>query len=437
MTPTVERMDEQARAILRQNDRGGYTIPTAGLYPYQWNWDSVFVALGFMEFDEPRAWAELETLFQAQWPNGMVPHIVFRHDDPDYFPGPSVWGTDALDLPMPTSGISQPPVAATAIHWMVDAARDKQAALSKARALLPKLNAWHQWWVEARDPDRLGVVAMSHPWESGRDNLPDWDAPGDAIDVRAIGDYTRRDTSHIDTAMRPKKKDYDRYLALVQFGKSKNWDPAAIAAESPFWVADVGVSAILLRADRDLLALAERLTPGDRMISQARARIARLEAGFDRLWDPSQGAFCNKDLRTEAFAPAATAATLLCFYAGVGTPVQRTRVIEMATGWAEKVRYMCPSFDPTSDLFDPLRYWRGPTWAIFNFMIGVGLWEAGETALAGRIKRDTQALMEAHGFAEYYSAVDGTSAGGDAFSWTAAVWLSWISPSLKEHKKTG
>ena len=33
-------LDDQARAILKQNDRGGYTIPTNGLYPYQWNWDS-------------------------------------------------------------------------------------------------------------------------------------------------------------------------------------------------------------------------------------------------------------------------------------------------------------------------------------------------------------------------------------------------------------
>ena len=176
---------------------------------------------------------------------------------------------------------------------------------------------------------------------------------------------------------------------------------------------------------------------GDPMIAASRARIARLEAGFDRFWNPSLGGFCNKDLRTGAFAPAVTAASLLCFYAGVGSAEQRARVIDTASGWAEKVRYMCPSFDPTSDLFDPLRYWRGPAWAIFNFMIGVGLSEAGETALAERVKRDTQALMQAHGFAEYYSAVDGTPAGGDAFSWTAAVWLSWISPSLREHKKTG
>ncbi len=35
-----------AGAILRANDRGGYCVPTARLYPFQWNWDSAFVAHG-------------------------------------------------------------------------------------------------------------------------------------------------------------------------------------------------------------------------------------------------------------------------------------------------------------------------------------------------------------------------------------------------------
>lgn len=101
-------LDEQARAVLRGNDRGGYSVPTDGLYPYQWNWDSGFAAWGFAQFDLPRAWSELETLFSGQWPTGMLPHILFHRPDPGYFPGPEVWGTEGLG-PVPSSGISQPP----------------------------------------------------------------------------------------------------------------------------------------------------------------------------------------------------------------------------------------------------------------------------------------------------------------------------------------
>lgn len=69
------KLDQQAREILHRNDRGGYTVPTHGLYPFQWNWDSAFVALGFAEFDRDRAWQEIETLVSAQWEDGMIPYI--------------------------------------------------------------------------------------------------------------------------------------------------------------------------------------------------------------------------------------------------------------------------------------------------------------------------------------------------------------------------
>ena len=75
---TDVELDQRAIAILRENEWGDYTLPTLGLYPYQWNWDSMFVALGFSEFDLDRAWREVETLFQGQWNNGMAAHIVFR-----------------------------------------------------------------------------------------------------------------------------------------------------------------------------------------------------------------------------------------------------------------------------------------------------------------------------------------------------------------------
>ena len=71
-------LNAQARDILIRNDRGGYTVPTHGLYPYQWNWDSAFVALGFAEFDRNRAWQEIETLISGQWDDGMIPHIIFH-----------------------------------------------------------------------------------------------------------------------------------------------------------------------------------------------------------------------------------------------------------------------------------------------------------------------------------------------------------------------
>ena len=80
---TPDQRDDAA-VVLHTNDRsaeGGrarYTVPTAGLYPFQWNWDSGFAAVGWSRIDEDRAWAEMETLLATQWPSGKVAHIVFH-----------------------------------------------------------------------------------------------------------------------------------------------------------------------------------------------------------------------------------------------------------------------------------------------------------------------------------------------------------------------
>ena len=84
----MTEMIEQARAILRRNDRGGYTVPTDRLYPFQWNWDSAFVAMGWATFDEARGFTEVERLLEGQWDDGLVPQIVFHAPSDDYFPGP-------------------------------------------------------------------------------------------------------------------------------------------------------------------------------------------------------------------------------------------------------------------------------------------------------------------------------------------------------------
>lgn len=417
------KLDLRAKEILRTNDRGGYTVPTAGLYPYQWNWDSAFVALGFAAFDIDRAWTEVESLLAGQWPDGMVPHIIFQRVDDSYFPGPDQWGTTTSP---PTSGITQPPVAATIVRRLHDLEPAKGGR--RAEAALAALDRWHEWFATARDPAGRGLVAIIHPWESGRDNLPDWDRPLSFVDTSKVGAYQRRDTQHVAADQRPHQHEYDRYLALVAFGRDNRWDPAAIAAGSPFWVADVGVNAILLRAERDLAALAGAL--GDSGIAdRATRRAKRLQDGLASLWSDAAGGYVSLDLRREEHATTLSAGAFLPFYAG-GVPADRAeRLIPTLRHWLDAVRYGVPSFDPTDPQFDPIRYWRGPIWAVVNWMIAEGLAGAGHADLADRIRADTRALIRRSGFYESFSPIDGRGCGGKDFSWTAAIWLAMTAPA--------
>lgn len=413
-------LNAQARDILIRNDRGGYTVPTHGLYPYQWNWDSAFVALGFAEFDRDRAWQEIETLVSGQWDDGMIPHIIFHKDDPGYFPGPSVWATGKTPA---TSGITQPPVLATIVRklWEDEGA---DPAHPRMRAMYAACLKSHRWFHAFRDPNGNGLVMVTHNWETGRDNSSEWDDALARVDTANVGHYQRRDTGHVDAAMRPTQNEYDRYVAILQFGRNCGWNHREIADNGPFRMVDVGMSMELLRANRDLLVMARALDD-QKVIAELEARIALSEAGMDWLWNEGAGAYCSRDAATGESSGLVTNASFLAFYAGVGNSAQHARLIAALERMTRSATYLVPSLEAGSRAYDHRRYWRGPIWLVVSYMAAQGLAEAGHHDWAERIRRDSASLIEKSGFYESFSPEDGSGSGGPDFSWTAAMWLAW------------
>ena len=412
------QLDDAARNILRQNSRGSYTVPTAKLYPFQWNWDSAFIACGLASFDIDRAWTELETLLAAQWDNGMVPHIVFHSPHADYFPGPDTWGTNGDNA---SSGITQPPVAATIARGLYE--RDRAVGRKRMAALFPRLLAWHRWFHAYRCES--GAIAATHPWETGRDNAPDWDLALAGVDTSRIQPFKRSDLEYVEKDMRPTGQDYDRYMALVQFGREVGWNEEKIRSDGPFRVADPTLTFTLLRANRDLRAIASEFSEP---VAEIDHWIDCLVAGSRTLWNPVLGAFDSVDLRSGNPSGSLSNASFLCWYAGLDEPAMLERLEEVL----EKARFGVPSYAPDADGFDSRRYWRGPVWAMMNMLIGIGLNEYGHVELARRVRNDVRLLILSGGFAEYFDPCDGEPAGGKNFSWTAAVWLAWATPTLKE-----
>jgi hypothetical protein len=410
---------QNAIDILRENDRGTYTVPTKGLYPFQWNWDSCLTALGQRHFDETRAWTEIETLFEHQWPCGMVPHIVFHQMDDGYFPGPDVWATGR---PVPTSGITQPAVAGFALKRLFERATDREQATRRASALLPKVAAWHRWFYATRDPKGEGLVAIIHPWESGRDNSIDWDGPFARVPTEGIAPYTRRDTQHADPAHRPTKEQYDRYLWLVEHFRALKWDTAKLHEASPFQVVDPGFNAILLRACADLADLAEIL--GDTALAaENRAFAAKGQAAMESLWSEAQGQYLCRDRVTGDLIDSASIGGLLAAFCAV--PPARAEAIA-ASIERHGTRYRVASHSPDDPRYDGKRYWRGPVWLVVNYMIADGLARAGQADAAARITASSLDLIRESGFAEYYDPQTGEPLGGGRFTWTAAMVLEFI-----------
>ncbi len=415
--PELPDLDNEARAILTANDRGGYTVPTEGLYPYQWNWDSAFAAYGFSTFDIPRAWAEVETLFSGQWENGMVPHILFHRPDTGYFPGPDVWGTEGQG-PIASSGISQPPVAATFIRRIYEADPDQGRA--HLERLVPKIERWHRWFMHWRSYEY--AICITHPWESGRDNAPDWDGAMAAIDPGDVGPYERRDLGHVDPAMRPTKEDYDRYIWLVQRGRRHRWDESRLWENRPFLVADPTMTFVLLRANRDLEVLARAVGYPDWDIYEMTGALCQ---GARFLWNQKTRAYDAFDVVAGKRCHSVSNASFLCWYGGLDAP----EALPTYDRVMARVPYGVPSYDPDGAKFDARRYWRGPVWGMMNLLIATGLADQGYTDRADALRAATAKLIAEHGFWEYFNPSDGTPAGGARFTWTAAIWLGWASPN--------
>jgi len=413
---TKDELFDVAAGILARNDRGDYTVPTHGLYPFQWNWDSCLVALGQRHVDERRAWHEIETLFAHQWDDGMVPHIIFHEPDDGYFPGPDIWATGQA---VPTSGITQPPVAGFAANRLFQQARDPELARERAGALLARIDRWHAWFHRCRDPVNTGLVALIHPWESGRDNSMDWDAAFERVPTDGVTPYERRDTQHADPAHRPTKAQYDRYIWLVEHFRSLGWDNELLHDASPFRIVDPGFNAILIRSCADLARLADALD--EPAIANAnRERAARGLAALESLWSEAHGQYLCFDRAADALVDSASIGGLLPAFAAIPAP-RLAALVARLDALAERCAFLVPSHDPHDTRFDAKRYWRGPAWLVVNYLIADGLRIGGERQAAERVERASLALIERGGFAEYYDPCTGDPCGGGSFTWTAAM----------------
>lgn len=409
---------ERARAVLEENRRGSYTVPAVGLYPYQWCWDTGPIVLGWGSLGEwDHAWAELELLVSAQWPSGMVPHIVFWEPSEDYFPGPDVWDTGRTP---PTTGLTQPPLPVSAAARLFTHDPDRARARERISLLWPRLVAWLGWIERARTGPHLAAVVV-HPWESGMDNSPAWDEPLAVCPQTTHEHLERRDVRTVSERQRPSTREYRHYLGIVETLRAAGWDTEDQVRDSPFAVEDPCFTAITARAAADLAEIA----PAAGQDGEAVARLAtQARAGLACLWDEDVGWYRAVDLRTGCFTGPPTASGLVALYGGVDGAHAR-RMAERLTGWADAVKYTVPSSDPEGRGYDPVRYWRGPVWVLVNWLAADGLRQSDLTDAAEHLHAQTRELVE-QGFAEYYDPRDGTGIGGQGFSWSAALTLAWL-----------
>jgi hypothetical protein len=420
VTSTLDDRELRTRAlaVLDGNRRDGFTVPQQGLYPYQWCWDTGPIALGWAAAGRwEQAWSEVERLLSAQWPSGLVPHIVFWDKDDSYFPGPDVWATGRHP---PTTGLTQPPLPAGAAARLFASDPDRDRALTSIRSLWPRLVAWMAWIERARCGPH-GACVIVHPWESGMDNSPSWDRPLSTVPEATHVHIERRDVATVSAKQRPSTRDYRRYLGIVESLRAAGWDTERQVADSPFAVEDPSFTAITAQAAAELAAIG---TAADLDVTQPERLAEAAVAGLDALWDDELGWFRPYDLRRRSATGPVTSSGLIALHAGVA-PARLQRMQSRLDSWSQAVPAGIPTTDPYDRAFDPIRYWRGPVWVLVNWLVADGLIRSGHDQRADALRSGTRALVE-EGFTEYYDPRNSSGIGGHGFSWSAALTLAWL-----------
>ena len=357
----------------------GYTVPNTEVYPWQWLWDSCFHALIWHELgDTDRALSELRSLFADQDHTGFVPHMRYTSQ-----PSASVefWGRRGA------SSITQPPMYGHALAQLdragvdvddrlVDAARGGLEFLLSSRRRLD------------------GLPVLCHPWESGADNSPRWDAwcPGGRFDLAAW------------------------HTVKGDLVRSVIHESGAPVVNPDFAVASVGFAALIAFNAREL---SERF--GVSFAGDVRAVVDGLSAR----WDAERGTWT--DVTPPGPADSSAVRTADAFL-----PLLVTRPTSSAAeaAWVTIMdpRAMSGDFGPRGvdrreSCYQPDHYWRGPCWPQLGYLLWLAARRHDRPAEAAALTETTRRGAIQSGLAEYWNADTGAGLGAIPQSWAGVALL--------------
>ena len=428
----TERVQE-AKLMLNSSWTGRHTRHAQDQYPHQWSWDAGFLAIGLACFKPDRARKELRSLFESQWANGMVPHIVFHAGEGlNYYPGPERWqadGVSGLNSEVRTSGCIQPPIHAFAAFTIYEHASDKDWARDFLEWIYPRLMQWHRYLYRERDPEDEGLIYIRHPWEAGMDNSPIWDSSMDRILVSEIeiSPYRRQDIEDKQLmSQRPKNLEYDRFTYLVDVYKRARYNEREIRRQSPFVIQDPLFNGILNRSNRSLEAMACILGQDE---TEPRRWYEQTCEGVQRkLWNEEDRWYYAYDMNEQEMITTKAINGLGPLFGGIPTSEQAGFLCEHLEngtfGFTDDIPYGLTSYTVEDDRFDPQNYWRGPIWGYTNWLAIKGLSEYRLYEMAYKTIGDQFIdLIVDTGFYEYWNPRNGEPLGVSPFQTNAALFL--------------
>jgi hypothetical protein len=369
--PTGAELADRAREVLeaawRDDPPGGFCVPNADTYPWQWLWDSCFHAVVWAHLGDDRALVELATSLRAQDADGFVPHIRYGRGP---YPHEAFWGRrDA-------SAVTQPPMYGHAVAELtrLGFTVPDEVADSARRGL--------RFLLLRRARSAAGLVELCHPWESGCDDSPRWDS------ALPRGSTWYEHKGHL--------------LATIER------TPGGAPMRNPaFPVASAGFNALVAWNARELLTVAAD--------DELRAGADELADALDTRWDAELLTWLDDGPTARTSGRVRTLDALLPLLLHPRPEAFATLTEPTAFG-AECGPRGVHVGEPT---FHPTAYWRGPAWPQLTYL----LWLAAMSSVNSRTTASALARSMVTGavrsrFSEYWDAATGDPLGASPQSWS-------------------
>ena len=351
-----------------------FTMPSKFVFRHQWLWDSAFHAIILSMLDVQVAEEELLNLFEAQKPDGRIPHEIFLSKEfcklfwkvDDYSP----WTT-------------QPPVIAIAIDYIVNRGASREFIERAFRAL----DRYDRWFREYRDADKDQLMAYVDPLESGWDDSVRWDKPIAVFKYR---------TKH--------------YRKLY-----KNIRMAPVEA--------VDLNCYIYIQRKVLAELARKL--GLENLAEEYTKLAEETALKIRryMWDPETNFFYDIMEENHEQIKVKTPAAFVILYAGLATKEQAEKLVEHLLNPREFwTTFPLPSVSADDPKYDPKGYWRGRSWINMIWFTYWGLKKYGFEKEARMLaEKALDIMLKTFTCNENYNSLTGEPLGAPDFGWSTLM----------------
>ena len=330
--------------------------PSKIYYIGVWQWDAYFHALAYRHVDPNLAHDQIRVVLDHQRPDGMIPDAV--HDE----------GTVThLTYPI-EADVTKPPLLAWTA-WKVYESDGDREFLDEIYEPIVRAN---EWWFEYNDTDGDGLAEYLHPYSSGLDDSPLWDA---GMPVTAV--------------------DLNTYLYLQMESLGRIAQVLGMPSKAQAWQ------------------------------ERASALLARMNS---KLWDPKAGLYWAY-LKTQPIT-LRTPFSLFPLLTGSLKPQIARRLVDALTDpkmfWP---RYPVATVALKEIAYSPVQMWRGPAWVNVNYLLQEGLERSGFERLAQDLRERTlEMIMNYPDIYEYYNPETGEpgAKAATSFGWSAALFIEMV-----------